>query len=560
MKDIKTKQKVSKKIKQRQREDKLFLSRPNQSIHRIKCLDKNTKDDNNSENYAVKKVIDKEAKTGHETLFYMNAAYKINKNIKDRKRKMTAKENDGIAKDIQQSNDVVVKKNKECLMKDQVINRNKMISNDTMRNSVDKPELHRQTTANEKVDKINVKKRRVTIKTKTNTHKLKVYGRKTKNINAENNAIFNMHKKWQHERIKENSHKVLSAIRGAVSKTASHLKTSVHKIIGFLSFGACIISLILFMGIFLVFADNETIEVHKEPVSAEVREYRNVIKKYAEQYDVEQFINLIQAVMMQESNGKGNDPMQSSESIFNEKFPRVKNGITDPDYSIEVGIKSLAECLKKAEAKNSGDTKQIYLALQGYNFGDMYIDWAVYNFGGYTRANATVFAEEMRLKLKSESFGDPDYVPHVLRYYHIGMSEIVQIAHSQIGNVGGQPYWSWYGYTQRVEWCACFVSWVCNEAGLIDMGVVPKFSNCQQGIKWFKEHNQWESKGKNAPQSGYIIFFDFNLDGISDHVGIVDKVEGNTIHTIEGNSIGDVCRQQTYNLKSSYIIGYGITE
>ena len=54
--------------------------------------------------------------------------------------------------------------------------------------------------------------------------------------------------------------------------------------------------------------------------------------------------------------------------------------------------------------------------------------------------------------------------------------QIVTVALSQIGNMGGEPYWSWYGFNSRVEWCACFVSWCANECGYIDAGVIRIFS------------------------------------------------------------------------------------
>ncbi|MBS4860895.1 MAG: CHAP domain-containing protein, partial [Eubacterium limosum] len=59
-----------------------------------------------------------------------------------------------------------------------------------------------------------------------------------------------------------------------------------------------------------------------------------------------------------------------------------------------------------------------------------------------------------------------------------GDGEIVTVALSQVGNVGGEPYWSWYGFGSRVEWCACFVSWCANECGYIEAGVIPKFAAC----------------------------------------------------------------------------------
>ena len=138
----------------------------------------------------------------------------------------------------------------------------------------------------------------------------------------------------------------------------------------------------------------------------------------------------------------------------------------------------------------------------------------------------------------------------------VGSLNIVQIALLQVGNVGGQPYWSWYGFTSRVEWCACFVSWVANQAGYIDTNVIPKFSGVIQGINWFKAVGEWKEAGF-VPNPGDIIFFDWENDGSADHVGIVEKVENNTVHTVEGNSNGDTCRQKEYSINSDVIFGYG---
>lgn len=133
--------------------------------------------------------------------------------------------------------------------------------------------------------------------------------------------------------------------------------------------------------------------------------------------------------------------------------------------------------------------------------------------------------------------------------------EIVSVALSQVGNVGGEPYWSWYGFSSRVEWCACFVSWAANECGYIDAGVIPKFAGCIQGSNWFKERGLWQD-GSFTPSAGHIIFFDWEGDGETDHVGIVERVENETLYTVEGNS-GDECRQNSYSIGSSVIYGYG---
>ena len=135
--------------------------------------------------------------------------------------------------------------------------------------------------------------------------------------------------------------------------------------------------------------------------------------------------------------------------------------------------------------------------------------------------------------------------------------QIVNVALSQVGNVGGQPYWSWYGFNSRVEWCACFVSWCANECGYIDIGVIPKFAGVVLGIDWFKTRGQW-ADNSIEPSPGSIIFFDWQQDGLSDHVGIVEKCENGIIYTIEGNSTGDSCRQREYFVGSSYIYGYGL--
>ena len=137
-----------------------------------------------------------------------------------------------------------------------------------------------------------------------------------------------------------------------------------------------------------------------------------------------------------------------------------------------------------------------------------------------------------------------------------GDSEIVNVALSQVGNIGGQPYWSWYGFEGRVEWCACFVSWCANECGYIDTGVIPKFAGCVLGSQWFMDRGQWQD-GSFEPSAGHIIFFDWEGDGVTDHVGIVERVENGTVYTVEGNS-GDTCRQNRYAIGSSVIYGYGI--
>jgi hypothetical protein len=137
-----------------------------------------------------------------------------------------------------------------------------------------------------------------------------------------------------------------------------------------------------------------------------------------------------------------------------------------------------------------------------------------------------------------------------------GSGDLVAVALSQLGTVGGRPYWSWYGFSYRVAWCACFVSWCADQCGYIDSGLVPKFSYCDDGIAWFKVQGRWQ--GRNyVPAPGDIIFFDWGLDGVSDHVGIVESCDGTTVYTIEGNA-NDNVKQLSYAVGYSKIMGYGV--
>ena len=173
------------------------------------------------------------------------------------------------------------------------------------------------------------------------------------------------------------------------------------------------------------------------------------------------------------------------------------------------------------------------------------------------------FDDDQMLQLE-ELLADENSALWTMVLYGINASDdmIVAVALSQVGNVGGEPYWSWYGFGSRVEWCACFVSWCANECGYIDAGVIPKFAGCINGVNWFKERGQWADNSAE-PTPGMIIFFDWDKeetggpDGLSDHVGIVEKVENGRVYTIEGNS-GDSCRQKSYPLGYYQIIGYGV--
>ena len=136
-----------------------------------------------------------------------------------------------------------------------------------------------------------------------------------------------------------------------------------------------------------------------------------------------------------------------------------------------------------------------------------------------------------------------------------GSTDMVMVAASQIGNEGGELYWRWYGFSSHVDWCAVFVSWCAEQVGLLDDGSMPKFAVCDDGIRWFVEKGRWFNRNI-SPEPGMVIFFDWNQDGRSDHVGIVEKCEDGMIYTIEGNS-SDACLRRCYVAGSDVIMGYG---
>lgn len=153
--------------------------------------------------------------------------------------------------------------------------------------------------------------------------------------------------------------------------------------------------------------------------------------------------------------------------------------------------------------------------------------------------------------------GSPDGSPSGVEFVNgtrPGNQELMELAKQQVGNVGGYPYWSWYGFNSRVEWCACFVSWCYNQAGKSE----PRFAGCEwQGVPWFQSRGQWGARGYENIAPGDAIFFDWDLDGVADHVGLVLGRDGSRVYTVEGNS-GDACKIKSYDLNYQCIKGYGL--
>lgn len=308
------------------------------------------------------------------------------------------------------------------------------------------------------------------------------------------------------------------------------LTKAVHGISHLWTYGMGLIILVvitLFIGVFACLSDDGGINSEIEPLSAEVLAYEETITKYAEQYKIEEYVPILEAIMMQESGGKGNDPMQSSESGFNTKYPRKPNGITDADYSIEVGVQTFSNCLTRAKVESPADTEKLYLALQGYNYGSGYIEWAVTNFGGYTKANAKLFSDNKRAELGTDVYGNPFYVSHVMRYVSFSFrggtkpnfdnydAWVNKNPYAQAKLYGQCTWFAWGRFYELYGYSPGFIGdgWKCVDQLLKTHG--DKFER------------------STTPKAGAVF------SGIGrNHVGIVIDVKGDVLIIQEGNLDG----------------------
>ena len=315
-----------------------------------------------------------------------------------------------------------------------------------------------------------------------------------------------------------------------ISASFNVVKKTICGINALLSFGTGIILIVimtLFIGTFSVLAQDGGSNSMIIPLSPEVIAYEETITRYAEENGIVDYVPILAAIMMQESKGLGDDPMQCSESVFNTKYPRVPNGISDPEYSIECGVKTFADCLNRANVKDKSDTEHLYLAIQGYNYGNGYIEWAISNFGGYSKYNAQLFSDEMKAKLNASTYGDPEYVDHVMQYVPItfrgGINPnfnnmeawITKNPYARAGLYGQCTWFAWgrfyelYGYDPGFTgngW-DCVNQLVASYPDLFEKSLSPKPGSVFSGI------------------------------GVN-HVGIVINVDGDYVTIQEGNLDG----------------------
>ena len=135
--------------------------------------------------------------------------------------------------------------------------------------------------------------------------------------------------------------------------------------------------------------------------------------------------------------------------------------------------------------------------------------------------------------------------------------------HKQIIDVynSHKPFARGYAMKYTDAWCAAFVSAVSIKLGYTD--IMPTECNCYYMIELYKKLGRWIENENRTPNSGDILFYDWQDDGVGDnkgvpdHVGIVEKVSGNTITVIEGNYKDGVYRR-TLKVNGKNIRGYGL--
>lgn len=132
--------------------------------------------------------------------------------------------------------------------------------------------------------------------------------------------------------------------------------------------GAVFVVLILIVGIIggAAFLGNSQ---SSEALSAEVLAHTPAIQKYASEFGIPEYVPAIQAIMMQESGGRGTDPMQASECPYNTQYPNTPGAIQDADYSIKVGIQYYADCVREAGCQSPQDMDKLKLSWQDIIMG-----------------------------------------------------------------------------------------------------------------------------------------------------------------------------------------------
>lgn len=308
---------------------------------------------------------------------------------------------------------------------------------------------------------------------------------------------------------KKFTEKIIDVIQNSftfIKKSATSLNSLIYASTGLI----LIVIISLFLGVFASLSDHSVTGTSIIKVSDEVLSYNELIYKYADQYDVGEYVPLIQAIMMVESKGLGNDPMDVSDLS--------NRNIDNPEESIKEGIKYLSRCLEEANVNSPDDTTQLFLAIQGYDFTVTYINWALDNFDGYSKSNAQIYYDEHKI-------GNSNYVNHVMQYigFNFGTFRLTPNFDNNMAWGYNNPYSrnNLYGQCTWFAWGRFF------ELYGFDPGFTGDGWDCARQLV---EAHPDKFELSSSPQIGSI----YSCIG-RNHVGIVVGWDGTNITIQEGN-------------------------
>ena len=221
--------------------------------------------------------------------------------------------------------------------------------------------------------------------------------------------------------------------------------------------------------------------------------------------------------------------------------------------------------------KNSFITLEKHKTLEEINLNHvLYVD-NEYELKGVTVSdNSLIEYKNNKLKILKDGIctinkGETKYevvlikrVELVVRFINIALHEVgyqEMDANGKTGTSGNYTkYGAWYGINPGA-WCAMFVSWCANQAG-VSTTIIPKYASVSIGMQWYQDRGWFKYKEEYTPKAGDIMFM--KSSGAS-HTGIVLYCDGVTLYTVEGNS-SDMCALRKYSVNNAKITGYGLPQ
>lgn len=280
-------------------------------------------------------------------------------------------------------------------------------------------------------------------------------------------------------------------------------------------------------------------------LSQAVLQYEEIVHGALLEYELEEHVPLVLAIMMQESGGTASlDVMQASESIG---LP--PNTITDPVYSIEVGVAHFEKVLAKQERLGV----DLDTAIQSYNYGSGYMDFVAANGGKHSAALAQAFSEQQAAKLGWQSYGDPEYVAHVKRYVGTmrdgevidlaSASADFQVVYETMLQFDGYPY-TFGGMSPTTSFdCSGLMMWAFRKIGVN----LPRTAQ--------EQYNASQKIPADELQPGDFIFFTgtYNAGRPVTHIGMY--VGNGKMFDANGGGIGFTDLNDRY--WQEHLYGYG---